>query len=200
MKIIDVEQGSPEWFKVKAGIPSASAFDMIITSDGKPSKQREKYMYSLAGEKISGVSEDGFKSFAMEKGLEKETEARDYYAMLHDKDTVIKAGFCLSDNGLWGCSPDSFVNDIGGLELKCPLIHTHVAYLLHKDKFISDYFQQVQGSLFVTGYKWWDLMSYYPGLKPLIIKVEPDKKFLKALEVELTLFCEELEEITKKIK
>jgi len=43
-------------------------------------------------------------------------------------------------------------------------------------------------------------MSYYPGLKPLIIRVERDEKFLKVLKVELELFVRELTEVIKKIR
>jgi len=198
MIILNMLQGSDEWFKIRTGLPTSSNFDKIVTTDGKPSKQREKYLYTLAGEKVSGIKEDTFQSFAMQKGIEKELEARNYYKMLYDVE-VQEVGFCLADNGLYGCSPDGLIGDDGGVEIKAPLIHTHVSYLL-KGKLLEDYYQQAQGSLFVTGRKWWDIMSYYASLRPVIIRVLPDKTFLKALEVELILFCDELEKITSKIK
>ena len=198
MKIFDCEQGTPEWNNVRCGLPTSSNFDKIVTADGKPSKQREKYLYTVAGEKVSGIKEDTFQSFAMTKGIEKEAEARNYYKLHHDVE-VQEVGFCLADNGLYGCSPDGLVGKDGGLEVKCPLIHTHVSYMI-KGKLLEDYFQQAQGSLFVTGRKWWDIMSYYAGLKPVIIRVTPDKAFHKALEIELELFCKELDELVTKIK
>ena len=199
MKIINCIQGSQEWNIARIGLPTASVFNMIITTEGKPSKQREKYMYALAGEKVSGIkADDNFQSSAMQKGLEKEAEARDLYKMLYDVE-VQKVGFCLSDNGSYGCSPDGLVDKDGGLEIKCPEIHTHVGYMI-KGNLLEDYFQQAQGSLFVTGRKWWDIMSYFAGLKPVIIRVTPDKIFHKALEVELEIFTKELDELVKKIK
>jgi len=198
MKILDCKQGSPEWFAARCGLPTSSNFDKILTSDGKPSKQREKYLYTVAGEKVSGIKEDTYQSFAMQKGIEKEAEARDYYKMLYDVE-VQEVGFCLADNGLYGCSPDGLIGKDGGVEIKCPLIHTHVSYLV-KGKLLEDYFQQAQGSLFVTGRKWWDIMSYYAGLKPVIIRVLPDKTFFKALEVELEIFCLDLKNLVEKIK
>ena len=193
-----MKQGTPEWFSARCGMPTSSNFDKIITAQGKPSKQREKYLYTLAGEKVSGIKEDTYQSFAMQKGIEKEAEARDYYKMLYDVE-VQEVGFCLADNGLYGCSPDGLVGKDGGVEIKCPLIHTHVGYLL-KDGLLQDYYQQAQGSLFVTGRKWWDIMSYYAGLRPVIIRVTPDKEFQKALQVELEIFAKELDELVKKIK
>ncbi len=198
MKILDCKQGTPEWFAARCGLPTSSNFDKIVTSDGKPSKQKEKYLYTVAGEKVSGLKGETFQSFVMQQGVIKEAEARDLYKMLYDVE-VQEVGFCLADNGLYGCSPDGLVGKDGGLEVKCPLIHTHVGYMI-KGELLKDYYQQAQGSLFVTGRKWWDIMSYYAGLKPVIIRVLPDKAFHKALEIELTLFCKELEELVVKIK
>jgi len=64
----------------------------------------------------------------------------------------------------------------------------------------SEYFGQVQSSLYVTDFKFWDFVSYSPGLKPLIVRVQRDEKYITALKIELALFCDELEEITNKIR
>uniref|UniRef100_A0A6H1ZFG2 Putative exonuclease n=1 Tax=viral metagenome TaxID=1070528 RepID=A0A6H1ZFG2_9ZZZZ len=196
MIILDLEQRSPEWYQAKAGLPSASDFDKILTLKGEPSKSRQKYLYQLAGEKIIGVKEATYQSFAMQRGVELEAEARNYYELLYD--SVQEVGLCLADNKLYGCSPDGLVGEDGGLEVKCPSLAVHIEYLL-KGGLPSDYFQQVQGSLFVTGRKWWDFMSYYPNCQAHIIRVTPDKEFHRALAVELQLFCKELDEITKKL-
>ena len=50
-----------------------------------------------------------------------------------------------------------------------------------------DYLAQVHGSLIVTGRKWWDFMSYAPGLEPLRIRVVPDK-YTQELAEELEKF------------
>lgn len=199
MKILEFEQRTPEWYKARAGIPTASNFDKIITCDGKPSKQRTKYMYQLVGEKLGGISDESYQSFAMIQGVEKEAEARNLYEMLQSD--VKEVGFCLSDCGQFGCSPDGLVGDEGGLEIKCPLLSTHIDYIINSNNEVpSEYFQQVQGSLYVTGRKWWDFLSYYPGIRPLIIREEPNDQFQKALDKELKLFCEELNDLVEKIR
>ena len=76
---------------------------------------------------------------------------------------------------------------------------THVGYLLSK-KLPTEYFQQTQGQLMVAEREWVDFVSYYPSIKPLIIRVERDEEFIKKLRVELNMFCEELETIINKIK
>lgn len=198
MKIIDCEQRSPEWYKAKCGIPSASNFSMIVDTSGKPSKQAMKYVYTLAGETLLGYKEETYQSKAMEDGIIREEEARETYEFITGN-KVEQVGFCTNDEGTYGASPDGLVGKDGSTEIKCPMLHTHIGYLL-KGILPLDYFQQVQGQLLVTGRKWCDFMSYYPGLKPFIIRVKPDKKFLSMLTGELTLFNEALKIMVEKIR
>lgn len=197
MKIINVEQGSLEWFSCRAGIPSASNFDKILTAKGEHSKQSQKYMYRLAGECITGMPEETYQNAVMQRGIELEAEARMFYEMTYDC-KVEQVGFCLADGG-WGCSSDGFVNGDGLIEIKCPSMSIHVGYLLD-GKVPTDYFQQTQGQLLVTGRKWLDFISYYPAMKPLIVRVERDEGFISKLNDELKRFVKELEIIVNKIK
>jgi putative phage-type endonuclease len=197
MKVLELEQRSPEWYAVRCGIPTASEFDKIITSSGTQSKQRQKYMYQLAGEKLGGIVDESYQSFAMLQGIEKEDDARSLYELLNEP--VQKVGFCLSDCGRWGCSPDGLVGVDGLIEIKCPIMSTHVGYLLEGDEIPTDYFQQTQGQLFVTGRKWVDFVSYFPGLKPLIIREKSNEVFQKVLKKELELFCSELDALVRKL-
>jgi len=198
MKIIDVQQGSPEWFSARVGIPTSSNFDKIITTEGKPSKQRIRSMYQLAGERIIGKSEDGYKNDIMLRGQEREAEARELYELMTGK-TVEQVGLCVTEGeAVFGASPDGLIGNDGLLEIKCPIISTQVSYLL-EGTLPKEYFQQLQGQLLVTGRKWVDFLSYYPAMKPLLIRVTPDKEFQKKLQVELELFCSELNEVVKKI-
>lgn len=199
MITVNVQQGTPEWYAERCGVPSASSFDKIITTKGEASKQREKYLYQLAGERVSGKPQESYQNGAMQRGIELEAEARSLYELRHDV-MVGLVGFCYPDKKrLVGCSPDGIVGADGLLEIKCPEIQTHVAYLLDGTA-PTEYFQQLQGQLFVTGRKWVDFMSYYPGLKPLIVRVEPDKAFQAALAKELKTFCADLDAIAEKIR
>ena len=196
MEILDVVQGSPEWLKVRAGIPSASNFDKIVTTKGEPSKQRQKYLYQLAGERITGIPEEIYQNLAMQRGLELETEARNLYQVINDE-IVTEVGFCMAEG--YGASPDGLVGEKGGLEIKCPTLAVHVGYLI-EGILPTDYFQQVQGNLLSSGREWWDFMSYYPAMKPLIIRVKRDEIFLKSLKIELEVFCHELDRLVEKIR
>lgn len=196
MQIIDVVQGSPEWFAAKCGVPSASNFDKIITTKGQPSKQRAKYLYRLAGETVTGTQEEGYQNGAMLRGQELESEARDLYTIISGQ-KVKEVGFCLADG--YGASPDGLVGDVGLLEIKCPSMAVHIGYLL-ANALPVDYFQQCQGQLLVTGREWCDFVSYFPGIKPLVVRVQRDEGFLRTLEVELEVFTKELAELVKKIR
>lgn len=197
MIICEAPQGSEQWIADRLGIPSASNFDKLVTTKGEPSKQAQKYLYQLAAEKVSGIKEESFQSAAMARGIETEAEAVSFYELTQGVD-VQEVGFCLHESKLYGCSPDRLVGADGLLEVKCPLPHTHVEYLL-ENNLEKDYIQQVQGQLLVTGRKWCDLISYSRGLRPLIVRISRDEKFLKALEFELGKFCTELETLVKKI-
>ena len=199
MKIIDVIQGSPEWFKARCGIPTASNFDRIVDIKGNVSKQREKYLYQLAGERITKTTEEPYQSDAMKRGKKTEDEARKFYEIVKGK-KVNQVGLCVTEGRfIYGASPDGVIGKEGLIEIKCPSISTHVSYLI-KGVFPLDYFQQLQGQLLVTGRNWVDFISYYPAVKPLIVRVKPDKRFLLILKNELENFCAELEKLVKKIK
>lgn len=199
MIILDVEQRSPEWFEAKCGVFTASDFSSLVQMDGSPSKQRKKYIYQVAGERITKKKEDSYQNSAMLRGIELEAEAISAYEFLTDS-VVNKIGFCYKDEKkLIGCSPDGLIGDNGGLEIKCPSMAVHVGYLLD-NKLPSEYFCQVQGCLYVTGRDWWDFMSYYPGLKPLIVRAFPDSSFFSKLGYELNIACKDAEDVFKKIK
>ena len=202
MIISEFKQLSDEWFCERAGLPTASNFDKIVTSKGEPSKQAKKYMYQLAGECITGQKEESYTNSAMQRGIELEDEARSLYEIATGY-SVETVGLCWKDDKkLVGASPDGLINDPEGvegcLEIKCPSMAVHVEYLL-ADKLPTAYFQQVHGQMYVTGALYCSFVSYYPGMKPLIYRVERDEEFMGKLESELDKFCNELKETTRRL-
>lgn len=198
--IRDFEQGTDEWFKAKAGVPSSSCFDKILDSKGKRSTQRKTYMYKLAGEKITGTySSNLFQTAAMKRGNDLEPEARDYFSFTEGLPVDQVALIYNDDNKRYSCSPDGLISEKEeGLEIKCPELATAVKYL-DDNKLPTKYKLQVQGSMAVTGYTHWWFLSYYPGLKPLILKVERDEAFIDIIKAELNLFCDELDDLVLKL-
>lgn len=200
IRLDGIEQGTPEWFQARIGIPTASRFDEIITSKGDLSKQRQKYLYELAGESITKTSEASYYGKYMQQGNEREPEARDYLIAFHDLD-IEETGLCYYDERKdRGCSPDGLIVDKSeGLEIKCPKLSTHVEYLL-EGKLPTKYFVQVQGSLYITGFDRWHFVSYYPDMDPLHIVVERDEIWIAKLDKALNDFTADLKEIISKLK
>jgi hypothetical protein len=96
-----------------------------------------------------------------------------------------------------GASPDGLVGDEGGIEIKCPLPHTHVSYLRAGDV-PSKYIPQIQGCLWITGREWWDFMSYHPAMEDLIVRVYRDEAYIKKLADAVTSAVEIIETETLK--
>lgn len=199
MRIVDCKQGEQVWLAARCGVPSSSQFDRIITQDGTPSKQRSKYLLELAGERLTGKPQEIFKTGPMQRGTELEPEAREFYEMVNKVD-VEQVGFCVREEEFTaGCSPDGLLRPNGGMEIKCPTAPVHISYVLG-NKLPSEYFHQVQGSLFITGFEWWDFFSYFPSIRPLQVRVEPDFRFHAMLKAALIDFCAELDSIVTKLK
>lgn len=192
MIVHDVIQGTTAWLAARAGIPTASAFDRIVTPKGRPSTQAEKYMHMLLAERMMGHPVLQMQTSWMGRGKELEGEAVLYYEGVRELDTTV-SGFVTNDERTIGASPDRFVGDDGLLELKCPAEHTHVAYLLTRSV-DAEYYPQVQGQLWVTDRKWLDIMSYHPEMPPAIIRVARDDKFIETLAREVHMFSAMLEQ------
>mgnify|MGYP003630390325 FL=1 len=188
MITLDHEQGSDKWFASRLGRPSASMFNKLITSTGKPSTSASKYIDELVDERLNGVRAPVYVNEHMERGTRLEPEAREYYEFLTDQQ-VTEYGFILDDSEEFGCSPDGIIKDSdgnfeGGLEVKCPA--NMVGYHRDNKSFVTKYKQQVMGCMMITGAKWWDLMAY-SDKKPhhLIIRVERDEEYIEKLAAEI---------------
>lgn len=198
MIIHDVEQGSPEWFAARLGIPTASEFSKIITATGKASTQATDYCLTLLAEKLLGREVEKWQgNMWTERGKELEQEAADYYELTTGL-TLNKVGFVTNDEKTMGCSPDRLVGEDGLLEIKCPAAHTHLKYMLDK-KLDASYWPQLQGQLYITGREWVDIISYYPEMKPVIIRVDRDALYLEKMDEHLDGFILEMKSTEREL-
>lgn len=192
MIVHDVIQGSSEWLALRAGIPTASAFDQIITpKTGELSRSWERYMHHLLAERIMGRPATEFVSTWMDRGAASEAEAVAFYELERNLDTV-KVGFVTNDAKTIGASPDRFVGDDGLLEIKVPKEATHVSYLLKKPV-EQAYYPQVMGQLWITERKWLDVMSYHPEMPGALVRVERDEEYIAKLAKAVREFSAKLE-------
>lgn len=193
MKIIDCEQGSSKWFTARCGVVTASEVDALLTPSFAPRNGRgvERYFYRKLAEKVMGYSAASLNTFAMDNGSIVEKIARPWYAF--DRGVPVKTvGFCLSDDGRCGASPDGLVGEDGGLEIKAPTPPIHLSYLF-AGKVPDDYLPQVHFSLWVTKRKWWDFVSYNTDLPPLVVRVYPEEAIQGAIRATLEAFLAKLD-------
>jgi len=198
VRIIECEQGAPEWLEARLACPSASSFAKLITSAGKASAQSDAYINQLVAERITGESTFFQITDPMQRGMDLEPQARTAYEM-ESGNLVDQVGFLKHDTLEAGASPDGLVGENGGLEIKCPMPHTHVEYL-RAGRLPTKYFQQVQGCLWISGRDWWDFMSYHPKMEPLIVRVFRDEVFINALECAVIDAVREIELLTMKFR
>lgn len=165
---------------------------------GTPSKTRADYMRRLALETITGKPQGStFSNEHTERGHAHEDRAREVYCFSTGLEAR-RVGFIR--NGNIGCSPDSLVGDDGGLEIKCPTEEIQARRLAVGDVLPSEYRAQVQGCIYVCGRELWDFVSYFDGMKPLIVRVTRDDKYILKLAEELARFNEELAALTEKMR
>ena len=184
MQIIkDIQQGSDEWLQLRLGVATASNFDKIITTTGKQSATLEKYALKLATDLMLSSPEPSYKNDIMERGNELEPLARQAYQeetfSIVEEITMFK-----SDCGNFGYSPDGLVGEDGLIEIKCPLATTHFQYIIDNKTPIIDYWQQLQGGLWVSGRKYIDFVSYHPNFKTkqlFVERIERDEDYIAKL-------------------
>lgn len=199
MIIHDVIQGTDSWRKIRLGRPTASNFNRIITPLGKlcTKAKVDAYIYQLAAEYILQEPCDNTNTDFMARGTNLEAEARKHYEFVTDT-KVEEVGFCTTDDGLVGCSPDGLIGDDGGLEIKTLSAAGHIAHLL---KMSADaYKPQIQGSIWVCKRNWWDQEAYSPAMESPIIRCERDEVFIAVLEGAMVQFQEKLESCKEKLK
>ena len=182
MIILDHVQGTDAWHEARRGIPTASHFAKLITAKTlKLSAEADKYENRLIHERLTGNACDDFGGTKwIERGKELEGDAAQLYEMQTGFE-VKHVGLIINDARTFGASPDGLVGDDRGLELKCPKPETHVGYMVDPDSLYLDYKPQVQGGLFVSGRKFWDVVSYHPDHKLARFVAEPDDEYQSAL-------------------
>ncbi len=198
MIIIDCEQGSPEWFSARLGIPTASEFSTVLAVGirGGKSLTRVAYLNKLAGEILTGEPMANYVSPDMERGKLMEDEARNFYSFMHDVEPQ-RVGFVR--NGNKGASPDSLIGNDGGLEIKSAAAHIQVARLLDGG-LPTEHKAQVQGNIWVCEREWWDFCSYCPKLPLLCVRVYRDESYISKLAQEVELFNVELKQTVDYIR
>lgn len=198
MILHDVEQRSPEWYALRVGMPTASEFSRLMTSDGSRSKSLEGYALTLAADLFAGKPLDTFEGTAWtERGRELEAEALRLYEFANEVD-LKPIGLVTNDDKTAGCSPDALVNGNGMVEVKCLKAENHIKAILYFQKHgrcPTDYVQQTQGQLWLCEREWCDLIFYHPDLPRLTIRQTSSAQLHKALGLAVLEVCQERDNV-----
>lgn len=196
-----IEQGSPEWFAMRAGKVTASKVSDVmsaITTAGY-----KNYLADLVVERLTGNKTESFTNAAMQWGVDQEPIARAEYEVKTGNfvDQIAFVDHPTIAN--FGCSPDGLVGDDGLIEIKCPNTATHIDYVM-QDKVPTKYIPQIQCQLAVTGRKWCDFVSFDPrlpdGLQILIVRLERDDEYIEKLEARVVKFLDEVNSAVNGLK
>lgn len=198
MKVITVDQRTPEWFQARVGrLTGSAAAEMLATIKSGEAAARRDLRVRLVVERLTGQpQEDGYTNAAMQRGIDKEPDALAAYEAL----TGLMAwpvGFLGHDDMMAGCSPDGLVDEGNGvLELKCPKSATHLSYL-KADRIPALYMPQLTHNLWITGAVWCDFVSFddrFPAelqiVRHRLLAADVD---LQAYELAVLLFLNEVD-------
>lgn len=192
-------QRNDGWYADRCGKVTASPIIKVYKKlkSGGYSADREKYFFQVLGERLTGVPASGFKSAAMQRGIDKESEARDAYTRKTNY-PVVEAPFVphpIIDNT--GASPDGYVGDDGLIEIKCPNSATTAEVLL-KDYLDETYAAQMQWQMACTGRVWCDYVVYddrMPAHLQLYVKrIHRNDALISEVEKEVIKFLNEIDD------
>jgi hypothetical protein len=205
-----VPQGSAAWFKLRAGIPTASNFDKILTPKrAELAAARFKYGCRLVAEKLINWQADALDTIRhIEEGRINEPFA---VGQLHAISGVVthKLGIVTTNDGRFGASPDRAIPAHGTpagdiedgvlaevIEVKSPTVPKQFEYLLlgHDDAYRC----QVQGQLYVGEADKATFYSYSDRMPAYHVETGRDEPFIRKLRDALEQFDDELQEMLER--
>lgn len=211
----DVEQGTPRWFDMRARVSAtASDFGKIVNADGTPRDTiecRDFLMLKVSERCLDRriIKRPGGNGHDAERGKIEEPNAAAWLEQTKGL-KLRRCGFFRADDWSFGCSPDRVVEGKEELvEIKCPREWTDMRYMLVEyagEKFKSEknkiswddeYWAQIQGQLWITGYKTLHFFAWHPEMPDIYRVVKRDEPFIKAMAAELQKFHAEVQRLTK---
>jgi putative phage-type endonuclease len=183
--MIEIIQGTPEWFAARCGKVTASRVaDIIAKTKTGASASRENYLAQLVCERLTGQPAESYSNAAMQWGTDTEPFARAAYEARMDI-LVTEVGFVAHP---WitmsGASPDGLASE-GMVEIKCPNTATHIETLLTKTV-PAKYISQMMWQMACADRPWCDFVSFDPRLPEkhqlFIKRINYDPEMVNLLE------------------
>ena len=189
-----IDQRSPEWFGLRAGIATASQFKCLLSKPDSLTYQR--YLHRIVAEAVTGVVEETPTTAAMQRGIDLEPKVRSFYEF-QSGNSVSLVSFVRNQQA--GCSPDGLIGNDGLFEAKTKAHHLMTPILANQTTG-NEFAAQVQGQLWVTGREWCDLVTYSEGYGTLIERVERDEDAIDAIAIAVIDFNRRRDELVEAIR
>ena len=195
-------QGTPEWLAERAGKVTASMVSAVLA---KPETAGFRdYQAQLVAEILTGKPQGSdYTNAAMAFGTEMEPLARSAYEA-ETGFSVDEVGFCQHPTiERAGASPDGLVGNSGLVEIKCPKVATHLAYLIAGVVPVG-YKNQMMWQMACTGREWCDFASFRPDLPEhlqlFIIRYKRDPARILELETAVIAFLDSVDKMLSQLK
>ena len=195
-------QGSQEWLAERAGKVTASMISNVLM---KPETAGYRdYQAQLVAEILTGKPQGSdYTNAHMAFGSEMEPLARSAYEA-ETGFSVDEVGFCQHPTiERAGASPDGLVGKDGLVEIKCPKVATHLAYLI-ADVVPAAYKNQMIWQMACTGRDWCDFVSFRPdlpeNLQLFIVRFKRDPARIIELETAVIDFLAGVRHMILKLK
>ena len=190
-----MEQRTPEWFAKRLGKVTASRIaDLMARTKSGPAASRANYMAQLVTERLTGRPTEGYKSPAIDWGIEQEANARAAYSARMGV-LVDEVDFVDHPELEAGASPDGLVGEDGLIEIKCPNTATMLEYIEERT-IPQKYRLQMQWQMAVTGRAWCDFVAYDPRLPEhlqlLVIREPRNEGLIGEIMAEVIRFLNEV--------
>lgn len=163
-----VQQNTPEWLELRKGVLTASKFAKCITDKKHDISKTgiKNITKQLIGESEGTYQPNTFVSEHMAYGNKYEEHAR--LCLQNQINHIVnEVGIKIISylDMKVGCSPDGVYlqyEDYTGVEIKCPSDKVYLENLdeIKINNVPSKYFAQIQFSMFVSGFKYWDFVLF----------------------------------------
>lgn len=186
MIIHNVQQGTDEWLRLRMGRFTASNFHKLFMATS--TKGYNDTINSVVFERLTDEIPESFSNEWMQRGKELEPLAIEAYQ--YQTFSLVKPCGFIELNEWVGASPDGLIGNDGMIQVKCPRFATLIEYILD-GTVPKDYMIQMQGELFVSCRKWSHFFVFHPKLRPLLVRVDADKKIQNEIFEKLNEAIEE---------
>lgn len=161
-----VEQGTPEWHKLRIGRITSSRVADIMKADNLKVVDALIYERSCPDDALWDT-QDGYVSDAMQWGTDHEDDAVQAY-IAQTGIEMEAVGFCTHKVfDYLGMSPDRLTPDrTGAVEVKCPNTKTHIRTIRMGGLPNKHKYQVLQYFLINEDMQWLDFVSYDPRFAP----------------------------------